>query len=154
MNPRRVVAPIVVAVLVIGVLVGYSLQRSPGPTTVTFTTVVEQTSTVTTTVLGHVNVVSATGSQAVLCATTSYFFPDTAFSTTGSTSAQTYSAVSDGVTTIFTASGGPQTTTYLATYASATNGTQSVGYVATTTSADHDLGLSYGYAVMTCTYLP
>jgi hypothetical protein len=166
MNRRRLVAPIIVATVVIGVLVAYSTQAFPAPVAATITstrtvTVSGSNNTVTvsgglttTTVLGQVEVISATGSQAVLCTTTRYLVPDTITSTNGSGTTQTYSVVSDGVTTIVTESdNGLQTTTYLATYASATNATQSVGYVVTSTSSGN-VGLGGVSDVMTCTYLP
>jgi hypothetical protein len=157
MNPRRVIASIVVAFLVIGVLVIYSLQTSPSPrmTTITSTsTVTISGGLTTTTVLGQVKVISVTGSQAVLCTATSYFIPDTVTSTNQSTAVQTYSKVSGDVTTIFTDSGsGPVTTTYLSVYASATNATQSAGYVVASTSSGY-VGMSSRSTVMTCTYLP
>jgi hypothetical protein len=146
MKPSRVVVPIIVAFVLVGVLVTYSLETSPSPITATITS--------TTTVLGQVEVISVTGSQAVLCAKTSYLVPDTITSTNGSGTTQTYSIVSDGVTTIVTKSdNGLLTTTYLATYASATNATQSVGYVVTSTSSGN-VGLGGVSDVMTCTYLP
>ena len=167
MNPRRVLALIIVAVLVIGILVAYSLQTLPAPSTTTITstrtvlisgsnhTVTVSGAVTTTTVLGQIQLRSGVGSQPLLCSWASYFVPDTVTSTNASAPVQTYSAVSNYTTTIFTenAGGGPVTTTNLGVFASATNSTQSVGYVVTTTTYPN-YGLSYGWIVTTCTYLP
>jgi hypothetical protein len=157
---------ILAAILVLGVLVvlvAYSLQTFPAPTTVTSTRTVMISGSnsavtvsgrvTTTTVLGQVQLRSGVGSQALLCSWASYFVPDTVTTTNGSAPTQTYSVVKNYTTTIFTESGGPVTTTQLGVYASATNATQSVGYIVTTTTTPN-YGMSYGWIVTTCTYLP
>jgi len=167
MKPGRVVAPVIAALLVVGVLVFYSVRLFPAPTTITSTltvlirgsnyTVTVSGGVTTTTVLPQVQLRSAVGSEAVLCSWASYFIPDIATTTNGSAPVQTYSVVKNYTTTIITESGGPQTTTHLGVYASVTNATQFAGEFAgdiVTTTTTPDYGLSYGWIVTTCTYLP
>jgi hypothetical protein len=125
MNSRSAMGAILAVILVGSVLAVYSLQTFD-PRTVT-TTVFEQ---------GQVKVINATGSQAVLCAATSYFLPDT----------ETVER-----STVITAA---TTTLGSSTYASATNATQSAGYVVTSTSFYGGGSFSNEWTVVTCTYLP
>jgi|GEM_PF-4677653 len=161
MKISRVVAPIIAALLVVGVLMVYSLQSFPAPTTTTFTrtititgsnhTVTVSGSATTTTVAGEVKLISAAGSQAVLCTATSYVVPDTV-TMTFSTSTE---VVGNSTTTVtYTSAGGLTTYRESSVYVSATNSTNLAGYVVTSTSTDYNAIPSGAWTVMTCTYLP
>jgi len=151
---------VIVAILVVGVLVAYSLKApAPSPTTVTSTITVSgpaNTVTVsklsTTTVLGQVGVmVTATGAQAVLCTATSYLVPDIV-TVTLSTSTE---VIGNSTTTVtYTSGGGVTTYRESSVYVSATNSTNFPGYVVTSTSTDSGAEPSGAWTAVTCTYLP
>jgi hypothetical protein len=131
MKTRRILPAILAAFLVVGVILAY-LLTSPPPTTVLTLTV--SGSRTTTTVLGHVTVISGTGLQEVLCAETSYY-------SVGDVAYQ----------------GGPGPAAnihppYLV--ASETNTTNSVGYVVTSISTDFAVQPGSAWTVMKCTFLP
>jgi hypothetical protein len=155
-RPRQVVLVIAVSILVISVLAVYSLRTSLPPITTTSTTtstvtIAGATQVVTTTVFGQVKVVSATGSQAVLCTATRYFVGDIIMVTISKTT-----ITSGNTTTVVavTSTGSFTTDVTSSVYASATNATNSVGYVVTSTSTDPNVAPSSAWTVMTCTYLP
>ena len=75
-RPRQVILAIAVSILVIAVLAVYSLWTSLMSTTTSTVKITGATHTVTTTVFGQVKVISATGSQAVLCTATRHFVGD------------------------------------------------------------------------------
>jgi hypothetical protein len=158
MNSGSVGAAIVVASLMVGVIVVYSIQSSPAHT-FTSTTVLDQTSTVTvsgnvttTTVLEKVEVVSATGSQAVLCTATNNFPPGTG------TAIINFTTLTIGNSTTVeshTSYNVAPTYQYSSVYVSATNSTEPVGYVVSTTSQDSGYsGPAAPFTFKTCTYLP